>query len=159
VKINPVSYFRRLAFTALISLGILAGSIGIHEIGHQLFAKMLGIEGHIQLHFSSGLFRATEPTPWLVGAGGGITAGVFVLIFFWLAAYISPTIYDTYLELAAILVAFGHFGYAWIEVKWKGEEWWWMAFAVTAVVYGITLFLYRWKLVEWLTANGKRRVE
>ena len=128
------------------------GGVFAHEWGHLLAGSFYGETGAIVFTFSSGGMVERDlgvVSPWPVYFAGGGFAALFTFLGFWLVPFLTPTINDLYLELAAILVALAQLLYAWYEVGVQGQTWWYIPFCLTLLLLPAILYLYRGKLVKW----------
>jgi len=142
---------RRYLYAGLLLVGLWFASLTVHEMGHLLVGQLYGATDSITYHANwTGMVQFSQMVPWPAYAAGGLGAAAFIAVFFWLAPLLSPTIYDTYLEVAALMVAFAQALYAWTEVGRAGETWWWMPFSLTAVLALVALCIYAPKLILWL---------
>ena len=141
----------RFAIAALVAIGLAVSSTTIHEVGHQVVAHLYGIEGEIKIHILGGGFAPEAASNWQTKAGGGGIAAAFMMGTFWLAAFLTRTPMDTYLELAALHVAIGHLCYAWVEAA-PQLTLWPLAMGLSIAGYLAVLFLSRHRLLKWSEA-------
>ena len=150
----PPHLFRRYSFLLLITIGLIFSSLTIHELGHLVLGRALYGSGFNVIYDSGFSAHVSIPSgvypSWTVYAAGGLVSATFILIFFYLPALLSPTIYDTYLEISALLIAFSQALYSWIEVKNFGASWWLYPFILTILLLILVFILYIRKIFSWL---------
>jgi len=146
---------------ALVLMFIGYGMVGLlsHEASHLGVNNILGGTGSIFYNYTwteGHMNWATLPPNhiWLVYLGGGIGAAFFLFLFFWLAAWLTPSKQDVYIEATVAAQIITNLFYAPTELVlyYRGAElfeWAWItAYIVAAIVF---FFLYIKKIVRWLS--------
>ena len=150
---DKITYIKRFLYFVILAFGIAIFSIHMHEAGHLIAHDLKGIDAHAEIRYFSGVIVHPETRHldnWLTFASGGLGAGIFILFFFWLPAFLTPTIKDTYLEFSSFIVAWLQFIYAWLEVRNYGSWWWFVPLTLTIILFIFFLLIYIKKFFRYL---------
>jgi hypothetical protein len=156
---------RRAIALVLILVGFAAVGTLAHEAGHLTINNLLGGTGEIFYGYtwtSGHMDWATLPKNniWLVYLGGGVLSALFMFMFFWLPARLTPSKQDVYMEgaVAAHILANLIYAPAELILYYRGQELFeWAYITAYAIAVIIFFFIYIRTLVKWVDGyfNGK----
>lgn len=142
----------------LMVVGFSCIGVAIHEFGHLAVNNILGGEGMVFFNYTltaGHMEWITVPARniELVYLAGGIIAALFLFIFIWLPARITPSIQDVYVEGAVAGAILSNLLYAPTELVlyYFGQdlfEWAYISSYVVAAILFCVLYIV--KLVKWV---------